>query len=1177
MSRSSISHIARGALSNPLRLLFCLLLAACAGLAQDRGSITGIVSDPSGGLVPGATVTVKNASGLSRTFSSRSDGGFIFESLPAGVYSVTVVKQGFRKVEITAVTVAVDSSTRADIKLEVGQVQETVQVQGNVSLLQTDRTDLGQVLDKQVIADLPLFANGGMRSNLAFAVLAPGVRTDLSQDVDEGGSPVLAGGLGGSDTSFLVDGGEVQSERRNDPQMRVVSAEGVEEFKVMTSAYSAEYGRTSNGILNYTTKSGTNDFHGTAFAQIRNQALNANGFFYVAPLPSAQTVHNQNVEAVSFGGPVLIPKVYNGRNKAFFFFSGERSRSKDIVSSALESVPTAAARAGNFSNYTGSNGQVIPIYDPGDVTGGNILANANARAPFPGNIIPQSRINPVAAELLSYEPLPQNPNSFQNNNPVVNTGSRDPGENQAVYAIKGDYDPTAKLRFNGLFSRQYFNGCNICLGPMPGPEAEAFQENYDNKQVHFNMDYIARATLLNHVTFNYNRRNGAEAPNIRLGPNTGAYGVATELPGVPTYSLSPLYTSYETTNYQNYNTQKSDHLYGRTYDFTDILTWIKGKHSIKTGFTFIRQNYNGDFCNNCGGTATFTNTATSNPSVNGTTGLDLASMLLGVANSGSFAYPSDANNVYPYYAAFIQDDIKLSSKLTVNLGLRYDLPLAKREPHGWNSQFNPTIPDAAAGNLPGALVFAGYGPGTCDCKSLISHRTTAFGPRAGLAYQLDAKTVIRAGGAIFYNSNKEDGSATDGIQGFGGTYTVPANYFSSGISMLLPSGSNSALAGFVPFAAAAAANAPIDRNPDLANFGSPTYYSDGKVAQYYDFNFTVEHNITPATVLRASYHANYGNEVTNSQQFNQLNPKYIPIYGNLLTQPLSSLVSSTGAITNPVLIANGFQLPYASYPLTQTLANALEPFPQYGSISGSTNGGHGTYNGLETSLQHAFSKGLFAQISYTYSKWLSNNTSPNIYKENTEKDLNSVDRPNIFAISYVYDIPFGRGKQFGSNANPVVDALLGGWKASAVQQYQSGAPFGVTCAQTLYGAGVARCSVVPGVPLLNPNWNPAVGTSSYLNPAAFYQPANGVFGTVGAVIPGLRQPWQMNEDVALSKIFRLASEKRTLEFRGSAFNLANRHLLGSIGTSITASTFGQWTNPQANLPRNVEFSLRFKF
>ncbi len=1160
------------------RLLFCLLLAACPGLAQDRGSITGTVSDPSGGLVPSASVTLSNpATGLSQTVTSRSDGGFTFQSLPAGLYNITVEKQGFRKVELESVTVAVDTSTRADIKMEVGRVQETVEVQGTASLLQTDRSDLGKVIESQAIADLPLFSSGGMRSNLAFATLAPGVRTDLSQDVDEGGSPIIGGGTGGSNTSFLVDGGETQSQRRNDPQMRVTSVEGVEEFKVMTGAYSAEYGRTSNGILNYTTKSGTNDLHATAFVQLRNQALNANGFFYVTPLPSAQTVHNQNLEAASIGGPVILPKIFNGRNKAFFFFSGERSRAKDIVSSALLSVPTAATRQGNFSGYTGSNGQVIPIYDPGDVASGNIIANANARVPFPGNIIPASRINPVAATLLSYEPLPQNPNSFLNNNPVVNTGQRDPGENQAVYAIKGDWNKSDKMRFNGLFSRQYFNGCNICLGPIPGPEAEGFQENYDDRYVHFNMDYIARANLLNHFIFHYNQRNAAEAPNIRLGSNTGAYGLATEIPGVPTYSLSPLYSVFQTTNFGNYNGQKSDHLLGGTFDFKDTLAWIKGKHSIKTGFEFLRENYNGNFCNNCGGTAAFTNTATSNPSVNGTTGLDLASMLLGVANAGNFAYPSDANNVYPYYATFIQDDIKVSNKLTVNLGLRYDLPLAKREPHGWNSNFNPNVPDPGTGNLPGALIFAGSGPGRSGLGSLISHRTTAFGPRAGFAYQVDPKTVIRAGGAIYYDANKEDGAATDGIQGFGGTYNVPANYFSSGISLMLPEGTNGAYAGFNPYAAAAAANKPIQINPSIANFGSPTFYSDGKVGQYYDYNFTVERSISQSTLFRASFHATYGNDTKSTQQFNQLNPRYIPIYGNLLTQPLSSLTGSSGAITNPVLISNGFQLPYAGYPLTQTLANALEPYPQYGSISGTTNGGHSTYNSLEASLQHHFSQGLFAQISYTWSKWLADNTSPNVFAENREKDLAANDRPHILAISYIYDVPFGRGKKFGNNANPVIDALLGGWRASGVQRYQSGTPFGVTCAQNLYGAGVARCSLNPGVPLLNPTWNPAVGTSSYLNPAAFYQPANGVFGTVGAYVPGLRNPLQLDEDAALSKTFNLFTEKRTLEFRASAFNVANRHLLGSIGTSITASTFGQFTNPQANLPRNVEFSLRFKF
>ncbi len=1167
---------------NPRKALIAsILLAACA-FAQDRGSITGRVIDASGAAVPDAPIVLSNpATGVTLKFNSGANGSFSFGSLPVGRYSVRVEKQGFRTAEIANVSVAVNTDTFLEVKLELGQLQEVIQVQSTVSLLQTDRSDLGKVIDTQAIEDLPLFVSGGMRSNLAFAILAPGVRTDLSQDVDEGGSPVMGGGTGGSNTSFLVDGGEASSERRNDPQMRVTSVEGVEEFKVQTGAFSAQYGHTSNGILNYATKSGTNEFHGTAFVQIRNQALNANGFFYVAPLPSAQTVHNQNDEAVSIGGPILIPKIVNLRNKAFFFFSGERSRAKDIVSSALLSVPTAAARQGDFSGYLGSNGQPIVIYNPFDASG-NVLSNANARVPFPGNIIPKSMINPVSALLLSYEPLPQNPNAFINNNPVVNTGQRDPGEDQGVYAIKGDYNPTDKMRFSGLFSRQYFNGCQICLGPIPGPEGEGFQEAFDNKYVSFNFDYVIHPTFLNHFSFNYYQRDGLEAGNERLGPNTGPYGLATEIPGNPSYLKSPNYTSYDTSGngFGNFNSFVQTYSPSRTYGAQDNMTWIKGRQTFNYGFEYLRMNYGRSDCNGCDGEIGFNATATSNPSVNGTTGADLASFLLGVGNSGVFNFNGNINYVYPYYAWYIQDDIKVTKTFTLNLGLRYDLPLARREPHGQSSNFDPNIQNPGAGNLLGALLFAGTGPGRSGMSSILQHRTSAFGPRAGFAWQVFPKTVIRAGGAIYYNSNKEDGNADGGIQGFGGNFSAPANYFSSGISVLLPNGSNGSLAGFNPYTSLIAAAAPPQVNPSLINYGSPSYFSDGKVGQYYDYNFTIEQSLTPSTLVRASFHATYGNETQSSQQFNQLNPKYIPIYGNLLTQSLSSIMSNP--TNNAVLVANGFTLPYASYPLTETLANALEPYPQYGSINGTTNGGHSTYNALETQLSHNFANGLFAQVSYTFSKWLSDNTSPNVYAVNREKDLNGADRPNILTMAYVYDFPFGRGKRFGSGTNGFVDAVLGGWKASAVMVYQSGTPFGLSCGQTLYGAGAARCSLEPGagtpaLPLLNPDWDPSSGSSSYLNKAAFYQPVNGVFGNVGAIVPGLRLPMQLNENVALSKVFKLGSEKKTLEFRASALNVANRHFLTGINSTLTSSAFGTFSNPQAELPRNIEFNLRFKF
>ena len=1165
------------------RVFFSILLASIPAFAQDRGTITGTVTDSSGALVSGARATLKNPdTGLTQSQASAADGAYTFASLPAGKYNLTVEKEGFQTTQSLGVVVEVNTATRVDVKLAVGAVAQTVEIQSVAPLLQADRSDLGQVIQNNTIIALPLFANGGLRSNIAFATLSPGVTTNLTADPDTTtGAPRISGGTSGSNTSLLLDGGETQSQRRNDPQMRVVSADGIEEFKVQTGAYSAEYGRSSNGVLNYTTKSGTNDFRGSAFLVIRNQALNANGFFYTFPPPGSQTVHNQNLEAVTVGGPVWIPKVYNGKNKAFFFFSGERSRAKDIVSNSLISLPTAAFRSGNFSAYTGANGAMIPIYDPGDpingtlTNNGGIIANANSRTPFPGNIIPMSRMNPVALLIQGYIPLPQNPNAVFNNNPIVNTGQRDPGENQGVYAIKGDFNPTEKLRMNGLFSRQYFNGCDICMGPMPGPLGEGFQEFFDNKYVHFNTDYIITPALLNHFTFAFNHRGGGEAGNQRLGPNTSGFGLATEVPGNPSYTKAPNYTWYGFQNYPNTSSFVQTNSPGNTYDFKDGLTWIKGRHTLKFGFEFLRQNYARSDCNGCGGELSFNSSSTGNPGV-ATSGLDYASFLLGVSSSAFFNFNGNINYVYPYYATYIQDDFKVTAKLTINAGLRYDLPLARREPNGQSSNFSPTTPNPAAGNLPGALIFAGSGPGRTGLSSILQHRTTAFGPRLGFAYQVDSKTVIRGGGAIMYDSNREDGNADGGVQGFGGNYNVPSNYYSTGVSLLLPSGSNASVAGFTPFAGPIATAKPPVVNPSIVNFGSPSYFSDGKGGALYDYNLTIERTLTTSTLFRASFHANYGSGIQSSQNYNQLNPKYISIYGSLLTSPLSSIMANPAQAA--ILAANGYQLPYAGYPLNNTLSQSLDPYPQYAQgFGGTTNGGHSTFNALETSLQHNFAHGLFAQVSYTWSKWFADNTSPNVYAINREKDLSTADRPHVLTLAYIYDLPFGRSRRFGANMNKVLDAFVGDWKVSGVQHYQSGTVISVSCGQNMYGAGVARCNYVPGQPLYNPSWNPNDPKSPYINVAAFTQPANGVFGNLGAVVPGLRNPIQLDEDLALSKLFKVG-EKRSLEFRASAFNVANRHLLGSFSsTSITSSTFALITNPQSNQPRNVEGSLRFTF
>ncbi|MCU1330425.1 MAG: hypothetical protein JWN34_5795, partial [Bryobacterales bacterium] len=281
--------------------------------AQDRGTITGQVLDTSGAIVPAAKITLTNpANGQKTTVATDNSGSYTFLSLTAGRYNVLAEKDGFRRAEASNVVVQVSTTSRLDIQMQVGDVQQTIQVESSAPLLQTDRSDLGTVVDNKAIQQLPLFINGGLRSNVAFTSLAPGVAMNLTSDPDTvGGAPRIAGGQSNG-ASLLVDGAESMSERRNDPQMRVVSAEAVEEFKVQTSAYSAEFGRASNGVLNFTTKSGSNALHGTAMLQLRHEKLNAKGFFW-GTTARGESVQRQHVEAASIGGPIFIPKVYDGR------------------------------------------------------------------------------------------------------------------------------------------------------------------------------------------------------------------------------------------------------------------------------------------------------------------------------------------------------------------------------------------------------------------------------------------------------------------------------------------------------------------------------------------------------------------------------------------------------------------------------------------------------------------------------------------------------------------------------------------------------------------------------------------------------------------------------------------------------------------------------------------------
>lgn len=1151
-----------------LSLTLFVLIGGVAA-AQDRGTITGTITDSSGALVPAAQVTVKNSStGLTQTATTGADGLYSFLYLPVGTYSVLIEKTGFRKSEARQVLVNVNTTVRLDLQLTIGGIEQTVDVTAAAPLLSTEGSNLGKVMPTRAIQDLPLFIGGGLRSTMAFIILTPGV-------IGDSGNPRIGGGLLDGQSERL-DGAEANSERRNDPGFVGVSVDGLQEFKVQSSAYSAEFGRTSNGVINFVTKSGTNELHGSAFTFLRNEAFSARGSTFG---PGTRSVNRQTNPGGSVGGPIYIPKVFDGRNKAFFFFTMEQANYTGGRPSNLITVPTDEFRNGDFRKYTDANGNLIPLYDPFDENG-NIVQNANARKPLQCNgvlnVICPERIDPIARALQSRLPQPDDPTKAFNNTRNLDN----PASDQNVYSIKGDYAFSDKNRISILISR-YWSPAIGKIGPVSGIPSQNWSSDVRIRYQRLNHDYVIRPNLINHLTVGFNQRNIIENPGNINGIDD-AYREAVQIPGTSVAPKEGKMTRYNT-EFFAYGTHVDTDSRSKTFSLSEQLAWIKGKHNIKFGFEYLKGWYRRLDCNDCQGTVNFSQDATGNPGVSGRTGSAYAAFLLGLASGGNFNYSGDIEFAFPYYAGFVQDDFKLTNKLTLNLGLRYDLSIPKEETNHQNSNFNPALPNPLAGGLPGAMEFAGEGPGRSGKNRFGETRKNAFGPRLGVAYQLTEKTVVRAGGAIYYQPTREDGNADNGVQGFAGQFSTPGNFLATGISYRLSDGFNT-------FRDLIEANRPPRIDPSIQLYGSPFYMfpQAGRSPYFIDYNFTIEHSFKTNTMFRATYHSVMGVKLlSRKQNLNQLDPKYWAVYGDLLGQPLSI------ALQDPRVIASGFQLPYPDYPLNRELQQALRPFPQYNDINinaGGMNDGHSTYNALETSVEHRFSKGLFLMASYTFAKLITNadgedanrgdGQGQNQYNQALDKAISAQDTPHNFALLYVYELPFGRGKKWLSGAHPIVNGILGNWRLSGVQRYASGPALSITSGQRFYGAGgTARPSFVPGQPLLNPQFDPDnPGKDPYLNPAAFRRPADLEYGDTPRRIAQLREPAQLSEDLSLLKNINIGSEKRYLEFRVAAFNVFNRHRLGGITTNFDDPTFGMVTNPQAGIgPREIQFGLKFYF
>ncbi|HEY3838922.1 MAG TPA: TonB-dependent receptor [Bryobacteraceae bacterium] len=1154
--------------------LVAILFAAGVSLAQigGSGSIEGTVTDPSGAVIAGATVTATNvATSVQTTRQTTTAGLYVLTPLPPGEYSVSVSAPGFQGLNQAHINVNALETTSLNPKLQVGAATQSITVDAAPPMLRTDDATLGATMPNETYAALPLAMNGVPRDPTQFVNLVPGVNSGVTQvagpsyasfnggqtyqnEVYLEGLPLTSAGTEG-DTRYLALG---------------ISVEAVDQFQVETNGAKAQY--EGQGVSNYVLKSGTDQFHGAGYEYFRNTDLDARGFF-----PPTTPIEHQNEFGASIGGPIK-------KNKIFFFgdYDGYRYNSGSVP--ALQSIPTVAERAGDFSAFPNV------IYDPNTTT--CAASGICSRTAFPNNIIPASRLSKVAQSLQSYLPAPSTSN-IQNNYLTelpIQLSVNDSTE-------KVDVNLSDKNRFFVVYSiGKYSTNFTGSLAPgtdslpLPYTQARVVEEDTNTAQLHDT--YVISPNLINQFTYSFNRI------YIPLLSDTaaGMYPQKAGLTGLPPGLASSAFpdVTFNGANapigWAGTNSHPTIEA-ANTFSVQNNVQWTKGRHALTFGFQF--QSLQDNFTNPTTGTLagfTFSNNETAAFSPTGSilsnTGNSYASYLLGAVDSSTVTQNgvAETGGRYKDYAAYVQDDIKVTQRLTLNLGLRWDLWGPFKEVANRMSFFNPLEPNPAAGGHLGALEFAGNGADSCNCGDPIKTHYLNFGPRVGTAYRLGEKTVIRAGFAITYVHAGGVGGRVNGRQGLSqlgfnttASFSSPGNgsqafNWDSGYPAYQPP----------PFLNPSYGTGFITSNPLGAQTITYGDFNLGAKPPYYEnWNFGIQHSLTSSMTLGLTYTASAGKYLPGAGVGILANPIpdiYLPL-GSLLTT-----TATPSTIAQAQRIFPNIGLPFPNF--VGTIGQMLRPYPQYGAISDPWGDvGQSSYNALQITFNRRFSRGLTFMLGYTFSKEMDDlATDRDPFNNNLERAPGAIDHPHVFTGTFVYALPFGAGHKLTSG-NAVMRNLISGWMFSGIVTFSSGSPLSITANGCIAGGILSTC-----FPSYNPSFtgpvsiNGGYGSGSvlgstptvYLNKAAFIEPAPYTVGDVPRTAPfGLFAPHIADVDISIRREFKIR-ERVKIAIQADAFNINNAVYFTAPGANIDSASFGTVTS-QNNQPRKLQLNARITF